>query len=73
MAVATVGKAYRLASREAHPEDTVVRVGSGTVGSLAMAVMAGPCAVESREQALEAAFAVKAAARALGPRLGPED
>ena len=61
MAVASVGKAYRLASRESHPEDTIVRVGHSTVGDLTLAVMAGPCAVESREQALEAALAVKAA------------
>ena len=79
MAVATVGKAYRLASRESHPADTVVRVGTSTVGDLALAVMAGPCAVESREQALEAALAVKAAGAtalrggAFKPRTSPYD
>ncbi|MHB1005916.1 MAG: 3-deoxy-7-phosphoheptulonate synthase [Chloroflexota bacterium] len=79
MAVATVGKAYRLASRESHPEDTVVRVGNGSVGDLTLAVMAGPCAVESREQALEAALAVKAAGAtvlrggAFKPRTSPYD
>lgn len=42
---------YKLASREFHPEDTVVRVGdSCLVGGMEVAVMAGPCAVESEEQ-----------------------
>jgi 3-deoxy-7-phosphoheptulonate synthase len=42
---------YKLASREFHPEDTVVRVGEESlVGGLDVAVMAGPCAVESEEQ-----------------------
>ncbi len=42
---------YKLASREFHPEDTVVRVGEESlVGGLDIAVMAGPCAVESEEQ-----------------------
>ena len=46
-----VSTPYKLASREFHPEDSVVRVGEESqVGGLDIAVMAGPCAVESEEQ-----------------------
>ncbi|MBN2322036.1 MAG: 3-deoxy-7-phosphoheptulonate synthase [Acidobacteria bacterium] len=46
-----VSTPYKLTSREFHPEDTVVRVGEESlVGGLDIAVMAGPCAVESEEQ-----------------------
>jgi len=52
---------FKLASREFHPQDTVVRVNGVTVGGKELAVMAGPCAVEDRAQILDAARAVKAA------------
>ena len=49
--VVIVSTPYKLASREFHPEDTVVRVGETTlVGGMDVAVMAGPCAVESVDQ-----------------------
>lgn len=51
---------YKLASREFHPEDTVIRIGDVTIGGNELQVMAGPCAVESREQMLEVAELVKA-------------
>lgn len=51
---------YKLASREFHPEDTVIRIGDLTIGGNELQVMAGPCAVESREQMLEVAEMVKA-------------
>ncbi len=58
--------AYKLARRDAQSERTVVRVRDLTVGAGSLAVIAGPCAVESREQILMVARAVKAAgARAL--------
>jgi 3-deoxy-7-phosphoheptulonate synthase len=42
---------YKLSSREFHPEDSIVRVGEAClVGGMEVAVMAGPCAVESEEQ-----------------------
>ncbi len=50
---------YRLVSREFHPEDTVVSVGGVPVGGQRVAVIAGPCAVESLEQTLAIARAVK--------------
>ena len=51
--------AYRLAARSNHPGNTVVQVGSVAVGSERLVVMAGPCAIESREQALNVARSVR--------------
>src|SRR6185503_10679119 len=60
--VVPVSRPFKLASREVIPDDTVVRVGSVPVGAGApLAIMAGPCSVESREQTLETARAVRAA------------
>lgn len=52
---------YKLASREFKPLDTIVRVGNVSVGGSEITVMAGPCAVENRNQLLECARLVKAA------------
>jgi 3-deoxy-7-phosphoheptulonate synthase len=59
---------YKLVSREFHEADTVVRVGEALgaaqpidIGGAAVAVIAGPCTVESRDQVLEVALAVKQA------------
>ncbi len=52
---------YKLASREFHPEDTVIKIRDFTIGGQELQVMAGPCAVESKEQFLEVAEAVKSA------------
>jgi 3-deoxy-7-phosphoheptulonate synthase len=52
---------YKLASRETKPEDTVVRVGPVEVGAGKTVVIAGPCAIESEQQLMETARAVKAA------------
>ncbi|MEO8430368.1 MAG: 3-deoxy-7-phosphoheptulonate synthase [Acidobacteriota bacterium] len=51
--VIPVSAPYKLVSREAKREDTVVSVGGVPVGGRALAIVAGPCAVESEEQALE--------------------
>ena len=59
--VIRVSKPYKLSSREFHPLDTVVKVGGLTIGGKEVVVMAGPCAVESEQQLLETARAVKAA------------
>lgn len=53
--------AWPLASRTGHPEPTVVEVGPARFGPGALAVIAGPCAVESREQYLDAARRVREA------------
>lgn len=52
---------YKLASRTFREENTVIKVGNIAIGGDTLHVMAGPCAVESREQLLEAAFRVKEA------------
>ncbi len=55
-----VSKPYKLVSREVKPDDTVVQVAGVPVGGGELTLIAGPCAVESREQILSAARAVKA-------------
>jgi 3-deoxy-7-phosphoheptulonate synthase len=50
---------YKVASREVQSEPTVVRAGPLSVGGSSIGVIAGPCSVESREQILETARAVK--------------
>ena len=59
------GQPYRLASLAGHPASTVVEVGGAAIGGRRIVVIAGPCAVERREQVLETARAVKAAHRAM--------
>jgi 3-deoxy-7-phosphoheptulonate synthase len=56
-----VSKPFKLVGREFHPEPTVVRVGNVDIGGDAFTVMAGPCSVESEEQLMAAAEAVKTA------------
>jgi 3-deoxy-7-phosphoheptulonate synthase len=55
---------YKVASREVQPEQTVVTAGPLVIGGGRVGVIAGPCSVESREQILAAAQAVKAAGAA---------
>jgi 3-deoxy-7-phosphoheptulonate synthase len=52
---------FKLASCEFHPENSVFPINGVTVGGKKLVVMAGPCAVEGRQQLLEAAHAVKEA------------
>ena len=59
--VIPVSKPYKLASREFHPQDTIVQLNNLTIGGDEIVVMAGPCAIESEEQLLTTAQAVKAA------------
>ncbi len=56
-----VTKPYKLVSREVHPEATIVHVGDVPIGNGYLAIIAGPCAVESRNQALTIAGHVKSA------------
>jgi 3-deoxy-7-phosphoheptulonate synthase len=56
-----VSQPFKLVSREVKAEDTVIDVGGVPLGGPALTVMAGPCSVESREQILAAAHAVKKA------------
>ncbi|HNT33871.1 MAG TPA: 3-deoxy-7-phosphoheptulonate synthase [bacterium] len=59
--VVPILRPFKLSSREVRPETTIVDVKGVKIGGKALVVMAGPCAVESREQILEVAHAVKEA------------
>src|SRR3989454_5948987 len=59
--VVRISKPYKLASREVNPYDTIVRVGQVEIGGGSIVVMGGPCSVDTEENVLEAARAVKAA------------
>jgi len=59
--VVPITKPYKLSSREFQPQDTRVKVGDLTIGGEEVVVIAGPCAVETEEQLLKTAHAVKAA------------
>ncbi len=52
---------FKLASREFHPDDTVVSVDGRTIGGRELAIITGPCAVESESILLEIADVVKQA------------
>ncbi|MEJ5310556.1 MAG: 3-deoxy-7-phosphoheptulonate synthase [Anaerolineae bacterium] len=52
---------FKLASREFHPQDTVVPINGISIGGKALTIIAGPCSVENRAQLLETADAVKQA------------
>ena len=58
--VVPISRPFKLASREVIAQDTVVRLGDAAVGGgMPLAVMAGPCSVESRDQVLATARAVR--------------
>jgi 3-deoxy-7-phosphoheptulonate synthase len=59
--VTPITRPFKLTSREFHPEDTVIRVVDASIGDGSLTVMAGPCSVESREQLLTTAYAVREA------------
>lgn len=77
--VTRVSEPFKKANRKFHPEDTVVDVGGVKIGGGNFAVIAGPCSVESEDQILECARAVKAAGAtilrggAFKPRTSPYD
>ena len=52
---------FKLASRSFRPETSVVRVGNVEIGGRAIILMAGPCTIESEEQMVRTAAAVRAA------------
>lgn len=59
--IVNVTESYKLVNKKFHPEDSVIPVGNTTIGPGSVTVMAGPCAIESREQLMETALAVKKA------------
>jgi 3-deoxy-7-phosphoheptulonate synthase len=68
---------FKLASRDFHPDDSVIRINGISVGGKTIPIIAGPCSIESREQLMESAHAVKEAgakmlrAGAFKPRTSP--
>ena len=60
-----IGKPYKMVARALHPQPTIVKVGPAIVGRDTFTMIAGPCAVESEEQAFAAARAAKAAGAAI--------
>ena len=64
--IVLVSRPFKLSSREVHPADSVVRIGDVPIGNgQPLAVLAGPCSVESREQTMSTARAVCAAGASL--------
>ncbi|MBW7457641.1 3-deoxy-7-phosphoheptulonate synthase, partial [Paenibacillus sepulcri] len=59
--VIKISKSYKLASRDFHPDDTIIEIKGVKIGGEHLAIMGGPCAVESPEQIDEIARLVKAA------------
>ena len=58
--VKRVQEPYKKANRKFHPENTVIDIGNGVkIGDGSLQIMAGPCSVESEEQIIEVAKAVK--------------
>ena len=77
--VKRITEPFKSANRKFHPDDSVINVGNTSVGGDIFAVMAGPCSVESEEQVMEIAKAVKSAGAtmlrggAFKPRTSPYD
>ncbi len=63
-----VQEPYKLANRAFHPDDTIIDVSGVKVGGGHLALIAGPCSVESYEQVLEIAQAAKSFWSQLTPR-----
>ena len=55
----SISKSYKLVSREYHPQPTVIDIGGIKIGDGNLVAIAGPCAVESKEQIMQAADIVK--------------
>ena len=77
--VVPIAQPFKLVSRQVKPQRTIVRVGEVEIGGDTVVVIAGPCSVESREQLLRTAHAVKKAGASMlrggayKPRTSPYD
>lgn len=77
--VKRISEPFKSANRKFHPDDSVIKIGNTSVGGNVFAVIAGPCSVESEEQVMQIAKAVKAAGAtmlrggAFKPRTSPYD
>lgn len=63
--IVPVTESYKLANRKFHPQPSAVRVGNTSVGPDSLTIMAGPCAVETEEQLMSIAHAVKKSGAAI--------
>lgn len=63
--VKRISEPYQQTNRKFHPEDTIVEIGNVKIGGGHFALIAGPCSVESEEQIIEVAQAVKASGASL--------
>ena len=59
--IVNVTESYKLVNKKFHPKDSVIPVGNTVIGPGNVTVMAGPCTIESRDQLMETAAAVKQA------------
>ncbi|MDE7061080.1 MAG: 3-deoxy-7-phosphoheptulonate synthase [Lachnospiraceae bacterium] len=57
--IVSVTESYKLANKKFHPEKSVVKVGNTAIGGDEFVIMSGPCAIESEEQLLQTARAIK--------------
>lgn len=57
--IVPVTETYKLANKKFHPAPSIIKVGNAEIGGKDLVIMSGPCAVESREQVLETARAIK--------------
>jgi 3-deoxy-7-phosphoheptulonate synthase len=77
--VVPIAQPFKLVSRQVKPHRTIVRVGEVEIGGDTVVVIAGPCSVESREQLVNTAHAVKKAGASMlrggayKPRTSPYD
>ena len=56
--VTPISRPFKLASRESHPDDTVIELAGTRIGNGTLTIMAGPCAIEDRDMMIETAKAV---------------
>ena len=59
--IVEVTESYKLSNRKFHPESSVIKVGNTQIGGSEIIIMSGPCAVESPDQVMETAKAIKKA------------
>ena len=57
--IVEVTESYKLANKKFHPEPSIIKVGNASIGGNELVIMSGPCAVESPEQVMETAIAIK--------------
>lgn len=77
--VVAIAQPFKLVSKQVHPERTIVQIDGVQIGGPEVVVIAGPCSVESREQLLQTAHAVKRSGASMlrggayKPRTSPYD